>query len=271
MGRKMIRKQMGLKEEGLSESDVWPYISSALYKKELADEIAAVMGAFKVQNILSCGISGAMIEDFGKRNFRVVGVDKSEKVVEQARKYHSHENVNYLLMDWLDLDKVKGQFDAIVCRRSLEYVLTWDFRSNNDKAILTAGDVVEIRTAIERSIGIFYGKLKRKGILYIDTVPESEIAARGAEFGIEADGVNLTGIIDHDNNHTRHIIENGTIRMRDKDGIFRDKKYHGASVSYALGSNETMDILKKYFPEDKIWMTTLPSEKHRDIVLAFKP
>lgn len=58
--------------------------------------------------------------DHGAR--QVIGVDSSEKMIEQARSMTENENIAYKVMDMFDFDKFEENFDVIISSLAIHYI-----------------------------------------------------------------------------------------------------------------------------------------------------
>jgi len=239
----------------ISLSREWAALSRAMYGQEFIDELANLLRENKVRTILECGCGdGHILRGLAEQGFVGVGIDTSLEMIALALKNNQHFNISYEQMNWLDIaDKIKAQFDAVMCRgNSLSAVSSWDNPAINP---------LEARKKIEESVGLFFERLKKGGLLYVDAVSQSEADRIGRVIEIKAEGVDLRGKIEYDlQNRTRRVFGEGKVLGED---------FEGGSVSYLLMSDELEGIVRKLNPSH-VWRPKLEHEINYDLVCAVK-
>lgn len=77
---------------------------------------------------IGCG-EGYLIPTLSKHFDRVVGIDKSEKMLNSAKKFFKFANVFYLVDDIAvpqHLQLIEGKYNWVVCLETLEHIRQWD-------------------------------------------------------------------------------------------------------------------------------------------------
>ena len=144
-------------------------ISGELYKDEFIEELANFLKVYQVKTILECGCGdGNVLYGLAKRGFKGIGIDESEEMIKLAKESHSHKNIAYRHLNWLDLNKLKEKFDCVMCRGgSLSLVISW----GREMGLF---DPKSAKKSIERSIGYMVKKVKAGGIIYVDSIRNDE-------------------------------------------------------------------------------------------------
>lgn len=234
----------------ISLSKEWVILSRLMYGQEFIDELTEFLKENNVEEILECGCGGGYIlNGLAKKGFRGIGIDSDSEMIEMALK-NKHPNIEYKLMNWLDIDELK-QFDLVMCRgNGLTYVDIWkqkDFDSN------------KVKKNIEKSIELFFKKTN--SMVYIDTIPQSEIDNTGGEVEVNIGEINLKGKIEYNWEKKIRYVHGG--------GKLGNEEFHGGSVSYLIKPDELEQIIKKFNPS-KIWRPKLKYEKNYYVICAKK-
>ena len=155
----------------MSLSKEWALLSRAMYGQKFIDELAEFFRKNNIKTILECGCGdGNVLYGLAKRGFRGIGIDEDSEMIQMANQEHSHPNITYIRLDWLNLGKISEQYDCVMCRgNSLSYVLNW----GKDKK--TPFEI--IIKSIAKSISLMFDRLKPNGLLYTDTVRQEDINA----------------------------------------------------------------------------------------------
>jgi len=240
----------------MSLSQEWSALSEAMHGEDFITELAAFLRHHGAKRILECGCgNGHVLEGLARCGFCGVGIDAEPEMITMAQALHSHPEICYLKMNWLDLDQLGQTFDAVICRgNSLTYVNSWGKEKRDFEPETT-------RLLIEKSIRIMYRHLKPDRVLYLDTISQREIALGSQEVAIRLPGIELLGRIEYDRQkRTRYIAGSGTVHGRD---------FCGDSICYLLTADELVDILRSLQPA-KIWRPKLAHEPNYDVVCARK-
>ncbi|HLD38950.1 MAG TPA: class I SAM-dependent methyltransferase [archaeon] len=240
----------------MSLSEEWSILSESMYGHEFIDELAKLFEAEGSKFVLECGCgNGFVLHGLAERGFNCTGIDASSEMISLAVKHHNHQNITYRILNWFELSKLAGVFDVVICRgNSLTYVNSWSIERQefNSNAALTG---------IEKSLQVFFDKLKTSGMLYIDTITEDEIRRMGGHVKIDVDDVHLEGSIEHDwANKARYVSGGGLVRGQD---------FYGASVSYLLTPNELEAMIQIHKPS-RIWHPEIKHEKNYHVICARK-
>jgi len=238
----------------ISLSKEWALLSKEMYGQEFIEELAEFLGKQRAKTILECGCGdGYILQGLAKRGFRGIGIDASPEMIALALENHQHPNISYKQMSWLDIESLTRKFDAVVCRgNSLSAVASWGKEHIN---------FTYARRKIEKSIDLFFQRLKQRGLLYVDTCSQAEIQRNGGDVEVKTPNIQLTGRIEYDwQNMERRFFGNGKVFGED---------FNGGSASYILTPKELEGIVKSNNPS-VIWCPKLVSEKNYDVVCAKK-
>lgn len=237
----------------MSLSKEWALLSREMYGQEFVNELAQFLKNQGVQRILECGCGdGYILHGLAQNGFSGVGIDAESEMITLALENHQHQNISYRQMNWLDLGKLKEQFDAVMCRgNSLSPVASWRKGKINP---------TEARNKIEKSISLFFQRLKQGGLLYVDCVSQREIDKNG-EVEINTPNIQLKGKIEYDwQNMERRVFGSGKVF---------GEEFSGGSATYLLTASELERIVRSYNPS-VIWCPKLVNERNYDIVCVIK-
>lgn len=239
----------------ISLSQEWSLLSRAMYGQKFIDELDSFLKSQKINSVLECGCGdGDVLYGLALKGFYGIGVDIDKEMIELANRNNSHKNLRYLLMDWQNLNKVKGEFDAVMCRgNSLSAVAGW---GNNLRI-----DPNKAKVSIRKSLEGFFGKLRDNGLLYVDTTSQKEIDLGGGKREMIFPNIHLNGEITH-NWKTR-------IRTITGGGVLLGEKFQGTTYSYLMTPEELEEIVKEFNPKT-IWRPRLTTEINYDIICARK-
>lgn len=240
----------------ISLSQEWSALSETMYGEDFIAELAAFLRQKGVKRILECGCgNGHILEGLAKRGFQGIGIDAGPEMIAMAKKNHSHPNIAYRLMNWLNLDQLDETFNAVLCRsNTLAYVNSWG-KGKHDFEPDTTG------LLIGKSVRIMYHQLKPGGILYLDTIASDEIVQGNHEVKLRLPGIELSGLIEYDQRkRARYISGSGTVHGR---------AFRGESVCYLLMADDLVEILRTLQPAE-IWQPKLAREPNYDVVCARK-
>ncbi|MEK6887688.1 MAG: class I SAM-dependent methyltransferase [Candidatus Aenigmatarchaeota archaeon] len=240
----------------MSLSEEWSILSGSMYGREFIDELAKLFETEGAKFILECGCgNGSVLHGLAERGFNCTGIDASSEMISLAVKHHSHPNITYKIMNWVELSKLAMVFDVVMCRgNSLTYVNSWGIERQefNSNAALTE---------IEKSLKIFFDKLKTHGMLYVDTITEDEIRRMGGPVKVDVDDVHLEGSIEHDCGNKARYVSGG--------GLVRGQDFYGTSVSYLLTPKELETLIQIHRPS-RIWHPEIKHEKNYHVICARK-
>ncbi len=225
------------------------------YGQGYIDELSEFLKKQHISTILECGCGdGYILHGLGEKGFSGLGIDLDEEMVSLAQRDHKHPNIEYALMDWLDLDKLGRDFDLVMCRGgSIVSVISWG-KSNFDP--------IEAHRKIVESVKQMFQKVRANGLLYIDTIPQQEIDNKGGKVVIKTKHVDIEGEIKYDwENRIRYMRGGGRIGSLE----FQE----GESYSYLIAPDELEDIIRIHQPE-AIWRPKLTNERYYDIICARK-
>jgi SAM-dependent methyltransferase len=237
----------------ISLSEEWAALSESTHGKDFINELYLLFKERDVNNILELGCGdGHILNGLAKRGMSGVGVDADKYLVSRAKQINKDKKIKYIQRDWREIYKLNEMFDAVMCRgNSLSAVVSWN------KLVLDKG-FAEAR--IKESIKLFYDKLKKRGLLYIDTFSEKEKNYLG-HIAIKNDLVNLEGRIIYDYANKTRLVEG--------EGTVRGEPFKGGSISYLLTMDELKAMIQELNPA-RIWMPHLKYEIHYDVICAIK-
>ena len=231
-------------------SEEWVFLSELMYGQEFIDELAVLLKSFRVKTILECGCGGGhILEGLARAGFEGIGLDKDPGMIEMANKRHSYPEITFQVLDWLDIDQLDFEPDAVICRgNSLPYVQSWDQVKNDAQKLITK--------TLDKMLQV----LKPGGLLYLDTVSAEEIRRGGGRYSIHMPGVELTGQVRFEES-LRFTEGNGNI--------------HGQDFSVNLGAkfytaDNLIQQLKAISSTIDVFTPKLINEVNYDIVCAIK-
>ena len=239
----------------MSLSKAWACISKEIYRKEFIDELAEFLKKQQVNRILECGCGdGNVLRGLAERGFSGIGIDGSSEMIEIASQDNNHLNLDYVHLDWLDLKRISGQYDCVMCRgNSLPYVNSWNRDSSFDSQY--------VQEEINESLRVMWNRLSQNGLLYVDTVKESDFKERSREVNLSSPEIKLKGRID--------INLEKRIRKVYGEGIVCGERFSGGTESYLLIPEELEGYITKLNPK-KIWMPNLNHEINYQVICAKK-
>ena len=235
----------------MSLSKEWALLSKAMYGQRFIDEFARFLNWQNIKTILECGCGdGYILQGLAKRGFSGLGIDSSEEMISMALENHQHPDVNYILLDWLQLDEIKVKYDAVICRgNSLSCVNGWDNKNFKPE---------KAEKMIEESIRLFIEKISSGGILYVDTKSEKETEGK---IIINIENINLEGAIEYDHvRKTRRVFGAGQVY---------GERFEGSSLGYLLEAAELEEMIRKY-DMSRIWHQKLEAESNYEAMCARK-
>lgn len=249
MGEKQVRSELSLSQE-------WDILSRAMYGKDFIAELSEFFKSYDVRTILECGCGGGhILTGLAENGFDVIGIDSDKEMIGMARK--NYPKLKFELMNWLDLNLLSEKFDAVMCRgNSLTNVDSWSSR----KLAPTHNRMVKL-SLIKTSLKMMWGKVKKGGLLYIDTISQKEIHSNGGNVNFYRDEINLSGRIIHDWENRERII-NGS-------GIVNGKNFSGGTVSYLIKPSEMKRLITELRPS-LIWEPKLKNEINYQVICAKK-
>lgn len=242
----------------LSLSQEWDILSMAMYGKDFIDELTVLFKSHDVKTILECGCGGGYIlAGLAEKGFDVVGIDSDKEMIDIARK--NYPELKFELMNWLDLNLLSMKFDAVMCRgNSLTHIGSWSSR----KLSAVHSRIVKL-SLIKTSLKMMWSRVKKGGLLYIDTISQNEVDSNGGIVNFSRYGINLCGRISHDWENRKRII-NGS-------GIVNGKKFSGGTVSYLIKPSEMKRLMAELDPRpSRIWEPNLRNEINYFVVCAKK-
>jgi SAM-dependent methyltransferase len=238
----------------ISLSQEWAILSRYFYGQEFIDELAEFLKREKINELLECGCGdGNVLRGLAEKGFYGLGIDTSSEMISMALKYNQHPNIIYQKLNWLDLEQISKNFDAVMCRgNSLASCISWETEDfNPDKAY----------SSLQKSLCLMFNKLKNGGLLYLDTVSQREIDNNGGEVEFNFDKFYLKGKIEYDwKTRTRKAYGQGII-----NGEF----FSGGASSYLIRPEELEDLLKSFNPP-YIWRPELKNEINYQVICAKK-
>ncbi len=238
----------------ISLSEEWIALSRAMCGQELINELAEFLQNQKIKTILECGCGdGYILHGLAKNGFKGLGIDSNDKMIETALQNNTHKNIDYRKMNWLDIGKLREDYDAVMCRgNSLILVDNWEKSSFNKN---------ELRANIEKSVELFFNKTKKEGLIYIDTISQREINSNGGKIELKSGDVDLKGEIKYDWDNRIRIMYGG--------GKVNEEDFSGCSISYLITPNELEGIIRSFNPSE-IFKPNLKHEKMYEVICARK-
>jgi SAM-dependent methyltransferase len=237
----------------MSSTKEWAILSSKVYKPKFINELSDLLKKYNVHDILECGCGdGYVLYGLAKKGFNGIGIDGNHEMISLASK-NNHPNISYREMNWLEIGRIPGLFDAVICRgNSLSYVVSWNEKNINPK---------KAKEKIRESLGLFFQKLKPKGLLYIDTIIQAEVDRNGGEVEIKEKNICWRSKVEYDwQNKTRQVHVGGSVG---------NKTLKGNYISYLLPSAELENIVRGFKPS-LVWQPKLANEIDYDIICAIK-
>lgn len=247
----------------MSLSMEWALLSREMYGQAFIDELGDFFDAHNVRTILECGCGdGYVLHGLAKKGFHGVGIDASFEMISLALAEHTHPNLSYLQMNWLGIcpsqdwmcpTELKQKFDAVMYRgNSLQYVASWGKESIKPE---------DSRRKIEKSVELFFQKIKEGGMLYVDTCSQAEVERNGGPVEISTPNYQLTGTVEYDwKRMERRVFGSGKAFGQD---------FRGGSASYLLTPLELERIVRRENPS-VVWTPELKEEKNYHIMCARK-
>ncbi len=238
----------------ISLSKEWAILSKEMYGQEFTDELGEFLKEHKVKDILECGCGdGYILQGLAKKGFSGIGIDATPEMIALALEDHNHPNISYRQMDWLNLRNLKIQFDTVICRgNSLSCVSNWGKQEINPE---------QAKRKIEESVGLFYQKLKKGGLLYVDTISQNELDKNGGDIEVKTVNIHLVGRIEYDwQKKERRVFGSGKVLGED---------FSGSSTSYLLTPQELEGIVRN-FQNREVWTPQLKNERNYTVICAIK-
>lgn len=252
----MKRKTHPVSELSLSQE--WDALSRAMYGKDFIDELSELLNSYNVRTILECGCGGGhILAGLAENGFDVVGIDSDKEMISLARK--NYPKLKFELMSWLDLNLLSAKSDTVMCRgNSLTHVDNWSSR----QLTATHNRIIKL-SLIKTSLKMMWGRVKKGGLLYIDTISQNEINSNGGNVDFSHDGISLSG-------RTTHNWEK-RIRTIHGSGTISGKIFSGGTVSYLIKPSEMKSLIAEIMPSpSRIWEPSLRNEVNYCVVCAKK-
>lgn len=239
----------------MSLSKEWALLSRAMYGQEFIEELSKFLKNQRVETVLECGCGdGNVLQGLAKKGFRGLGIDGDSEMIQIAMEEHSHPNIAYSHLNWLDLAKVHNQYDCLMCRgNSLSYVLHWG-KSNSPSSN-------KIRSAIKKSLDLMLSKVKSGGLLYVDCVKQEEIDEGSKDIELVYPNVYLKARIDYDLKRR--------IRRTYGEGVLQGERYCGGGESIFISPQELEKMVKEHKPS-RVWHPNLKHEINYHVICAKK-
>ncbi len=239
----------------MSLSKEWALLSRAMYGQNFIEELSNFLKRQKVRTILECGCGdGNILQGLVNNGFNGLGIDGDSEMIQMANQEHSHPNINYQVLNWLDLGRLSEQYDCVMCRgNSLSYVLNWGKDKREPAEIVTK--------SVAKSIGLMFDRLRINGLLYVDTVRQKDIDAGNRKIELKYPNILLKGKIEYD--LARRI------RRTYGEGVVLGKEFKGGGESVFITPNELEGMILGLKPA-RVWHPNLKSEVNYHIVCAKK-
>ncbi|UZE93993.1 MAG: class I SAM-dependent methyltransferase [Candidatus Pacearchaeota archaeon] len=240
----------------ISLSREWISVSKAIYGQEFIDELAEFLRQQKVKIILECGCGGGhILHGLVNKGFYGLGIDSNKEMINHALRNYKNLNIKYKQMNWLNIDELKENFDAVICRgNSLVFVTSWEKKKQDF-------DPNVAKDCLVKSINKFFEKIRDGGLLYVDTISQIEINNNGGPIEFKTEKIQLKGKIEYDwKRRIRYIYGGGKVN---------GKEFYGSSTSYLITPKELEDIIKTFNPS-AIWTPELVHEKDYHVICARK-
>ncbi len=241
----------------ISLSQDWAIISQALYSREYADELAELLKKHNVKSILECGCgNGNILHELAQRGFSGVGIDSCQEMISLANTNHSHPSLEYRLLDWVQLNLISEQFDALICRgNSLAAATSWNLSPSQFHTFSPE----EAREEIQESIRLFFQKIKKRGLLYVDY--PANLEAEYQELSLQTQNINVRGLLVHNKKRKTRVVTGG--------GIINNEFFFNSSITYLWSSKELEQMIQAQFPE-QVFHPKLEHEPYYHPVCAIK-
>lgn len=231
----------------------WDLVTKYLYGQEYIDEISDFLQKHKINTILECGCGGGhILHGLAKKGFSCLGIDSNQEMINSALENYDSDNLEFRLMNWLEINKLQKTFDAVVCRgNTLATIDNWDTEYLNNPE--------ESRKKIKESIGLFFQKINDRGLLYVDCISPKKEYKRKIE--IQTPDIQLKGKIEYSWQNVKRKVSG--------EGNVFGKNFNGSSVSYMLTLNELENMVRSYSPP-VVWKSKINSEKDYEVLCAQK-
>lgn len=240
----------------MSLSKEWIEVSIASSGKGFVRELSNLLKKNNATDILECGCGGGhIIYQLSKNGFNCIGIDLTKEMIDYAKQNYSNKNLEYLRLNWINLNKLNKKFDSIICRgNSLVCGTSWEKSKEkfNSK---------EAEIFISKSIKAMFNQLKENGLLYLDTISQREIDNDGGAIKIKTVNLDLKGKIEYDWEKRLRYISG--------EGYVNKEYYKGNSTSYLITPKELEKIVK-FFKTKKVWFPNFKNETNYDIICAIK-
>lgn len=112
---------------------------------------------------IGCG-EGYLIPTLSKHFDKVVGVDKSEKMLNSAKKFFHFANVFYLIDNIAaphHLQLIEERYNWVICLETLEHIPQWDMALNNMFRMLLPGGRILLSIPVEIGFPLLIKEIAR--------------------------------------------------------------------------------------------------------------
>ncbi|MFZ5955677.1 MAG: class I SAM-dependent methyltransferase [Nanoarchaeota archaeon] len=234
----------------ISLSQEWAILSKVNYGQEFIDELYNFLIKYNVERILECGCGdGHILHGLALKGICGIGIDADREMINMAAQNNFHKNIEYKLMNWKDLNKIKEKFDAVLCRGNSLSIIDWGYGKEIDSKIA--------RENIVKGIESMLSKIKPNGLFYLDSTSQREIDKGNQTLVLDYPNLFINGKIEYDwGKRTRRTYGIGTVN---------GESFEGSSVSYLITPKEIEDILKS-FNLKKVFYPKIENEKNYDVI-----
>lgn len=234
-------------------SEEWAALSETMYGEPFIAELADWLARRGVRTVLECGCGGGhILEGLARYGFTGLGIDADLEMIAIAKVRHPHPAIEFRQLNWLKIDWLEEMYDAVISRgNSLAYTAGWPVPTPDANP----------RQLIEQSLASMFDKIKPGGLLYVDTISQSELEQGDHLAEIVLPCIRLTGQIEYSQGQmTRTIYGSGTVH---------GDPFAGKSVCYLLSPDELQRMMAKLKPA-KIIKPQLATETNYHAICAVK-
>ncbi|MFA4871509.1 MAG: class I SAM-dependent methyltransferase [Patescibacteria group bacterium] len=241
-------------ESEISLSEEWIALSEAMYDSGFISELSDFFKENNIKTILECGCGGGhILKGLGENGFVGTGIDADEIMIKHAQDKNKNLGFKFLKLNWFDIDKLEGTFDAVMCRGNSLSNFNWGGKINIDYQ--------KVEELIINTLQKMFSKVNPGGLLYVDTESNENILKGNRNIEIKKENLHLRGRVEYDfKNKIRKIFG---------EGLVNGKRFKGGQNSYLFQPVEIENFLKQLKPE-KIWTPKFKHEINYQVFCAKK-
>jgi SAM-dependent methyltransferase len=243
-----------LQYPNFSLTEEWIALSEALYGDRFISELAALFKGR--ESLLEFGCGGGHVAEGLSRYFETVaGVDKDAVMILHALG-RGVGGVDFRVSDWTKDPSFGRTFDVVMCRgNSLGLAVSWDGESPDGRS----GQISE-------SLRTFWEHVSPGGLLYVDTVSESELLRGGGDVSVSFPHIWLNGRIQYEKSR------NGDeLRTVNGSGWVSGRYFSGGSTGFLIRPAELERLVRALDPAPRsVRFVRLEHEPNYAVLVAEK-